>query len=143
MRTPTPEIRQCLDNRLRAFLPELGLDPARDVAWPNEPFEPDTDRLFLRPTCMFAQTSVASLGTHGFERLQGVYQISVFEVAGNRMDAVESIARKLVDHFRGGTFLDCCGYELRIRTAYMSTGIEDELRYHIPVSVNWYCYAQK
>lgn len=143
MMTPTPEIRQCLDAKLLAFLPQLSLDPETDVAWPNSGFDPEVDHLYLRPTCLFSPTEAASLGTDGFERLQGIYQISVLEVQGKGLGRSEDIARSLVDEFRGGTVLNCCGYEVRVTSAYCGTPTPEDNRLHIPVSVVWYCYAQK
>lgn len=142
MKTPTPEIRKCFDAKLKDFLPELGL-PVSDVAWPNHAFDPNVDALYLRPTCMFGKTTIASLGTDGFENLQGIYQISVLELQGKGLGRSEDIARRLVDEFRGGTVLNCCGSEVRITVAYSGTPTPEDNRLHIPVSVVWYCYTQK
>ena len=141
--TPTPEIRQCFDGALRDFLPELGLTSEADVAWPNSGFDPNVEHLYLRPAFLPGATAAASLGTDGFERLTGVYQISVLEVADVGLSNAEEIARKLVDRFRGGKVLDCCGSRVTITTAYSGTPITEDGRLHIPVSVVWYCYAQK
>ncbi len=142
MKTPSPEIRQALDKRLLETLPGLGLCAA-DVAWPNAAFEPKTDRLYLRPTCMFGTTEVPGLGPEGVERLRGIYQVDVFGLLDTGMSETEEIARGLVDAFRGGTRLPCCGHEMRISKAYPGTARKDNGRLHIPVSVVWSCDTHK
>lgn len=124
-----------------------------DVAWPNVSFIPDAGRVYLKPWCLFADTKPVSLGTDGFERLSGVYQISVFDVAGTGLYRAEHIARALADAFRGGTVLGLTGTdgsvsvqngcEIRISAATAGTARLDDGRLHIPVSVVWTCYVQK
>lgn len=142
MRSPVVEIRSCLDGHLLALLPALGLTAA-DVAWPNAAFVPNAGAPYLRATCMFAKTDPASLGRAGFERLQGVYQVDVAEVPDTGIGRAEGMARAVVDHFRGGTELACGGWVLRVRAAYPGPGIAEDGRYSLPVTVDWYCYAQK
>ncbi len=142
MKTPTPEIRQCLEVRLVGLLPGLGLAKS-DVAWTNMVFTPKTDRLYLRPTLMLNPTETRSLGPNGFEQIQGIFQVDVFGVLNTGPGATEEIARGLVDAFRGGTTLTCRGCEVRITKAYAGTARKDGERLHVPVSVVWYCYAQK
>jgi len=142
VRTPYPEIRRGLDARLLALLPGIGLTAA-DVAWPNAAFAPDPDKLYLRPWCMFGETATASLGPKGFERLTGVYQISIYEVADTGLERSEGMAQAIIDHFRGGTRFEYCGFDLHIRTAYARGATLDDGRLHIPVSVVWRCDTQK
>ena len=145
MRTPYPEIRRCLDARLLAFVPSLGLTAA-DVAWPNAGFTPVADRLYLRPSCVYGETFPASLGTRGFERLTGVYQVSVLEVAGAGLERAERAATAIVDHFRGGTWLssDAGGeFDVCVRVSFAGAAVKEEDRLHIPVSVIWRCDTQK
>lgn len=142
MRTPYPEIRRSFDARLLELLPHLGLEP-RAVAWPNSAFTPNADELYLRPWCLFGETATVSLGPAGYERLRGVYQVSVFDVAGSGMERAETVARAVVDHFRGGTRLDCQGFDPRITTAYAGTAMHENGRLHIPVSAVWVCDTQK
>jgi hypothetical protein len=142
MRTPVAEIRQTLDAHLLSLLPGIGLTAA-DVAWPNAAFVPRADKPYLRAVCLFAKTDPASLGPTGFERLQGVYQADVVAVPDAGIERAEEIARAVVDHFRGGTELGCSGWVVRIRAAYPGPGTAEGGRYSLPVSMDWYCYAQK
>ena len=142
MRTPYPEIRRCLDAHLITLLPVIGLEQT-DMAWPNAGFTPVDGRMYLRPWCMYGDTYPVSLGVKGFERLVGVYQVSVLEVADTGMERAENTARAIADHFRGGTRLDCCGFELCVTTAHAGGAMQDDGRLHIPVSVNWRCDTQK
>lgn len=145
MKTPTPDIRQSLDARLLDALPALSdLDlTAQDVAWPNAAFTPNPDRLYLRPVCLYGETTPASLGPDGFELLRGVYQVGVLDVQGAGLSRAERCAAGLVDAFRSGTVLDCPGYSLRIRAAWQGAPLVEDGRLLLPVSASWTCYAQK
>ena len=140
---PAPEIRQGFDAALQTLCPDIGLDPGKDVAWFNAAFTPDTKRLYLRPACLFSDTSAASLGEDGFERISGIYQISILEVQGMSLGRAESMAREMVERFRGGTVLSFCGHNVTITTAYYGTPLFEGDRMHLPVSVVWRCYARK
>lgn len=142
MRTPYPEIRRCLDAHLLAALPGIGL-AASDVAWPNAAFAPVAERMYLRPSCVYGETAVASLGEQGFERLTGVYQVSVLEVAGVGLERAERAAAAVTDHFRGGTWLEHGEFTVCIRVSFAGAAVKEEDRLHIPVSVIWRCDTQK
>ena len=143
MITPTIEIRQAFDSRLNGALPELGVTPGQ-VAWTNAKFAPKVGTSFIRPSILFGETRVTSLGEAGFERLNGIYQISVFGVKDTGIADIEKIANDLIELFRGGTVLKLCeGKSLTITAAYCSGPFELDDRPHIPVTVTWYCYVQK
>ncbi len=143
MRTPTPEIRRALDGRLMAALPGLGLDPAQDAAWPNAAFTPHAERPYVRPNCLFGNTSPAGLGPQGFELLSGVYQVDVLGLSGRGVAQAEELARGLADAFRGGARLVCGEAELRISASSVGPAMHTEGRLRIPVSVRWTCHAAR
>lgn len=142
MGVPNPEIRRILDNHLRQSLPAMGLADT-DVAWPNIAFDVSVGKLYLAPTCMFGEAKSASLGQDGINRVDGVYQISVFEILNRGMGKAEILAANLVNLYSGRTFIICESARLQITSAYSGTGIKQDGRFHIPVSVVWYCLASK
>lgn len=143
MYTPTPNIRRGFDSHLRDVCPTLGLDWETDVAWPNIEFDPNPDKLYLRPSLILNSTDAASCGEDGFYRTSGVYQVSVLDCINVGLANGEEVAARLVKEFGIMTPITCCGFDLRITSSYMSTPMLDEFRLHIPVSVLWFCYYPK
>ena len=153
MKTPTPEIRKALYRHLTCALPLACGITESDIAWPNVPFRPASNRPYVSPFCLFAETEAAALSKSGFERLSGVFQVSVYGVLSTGESALEEIARELVELYRGGTALDVPGWSpLRILKAYRkSLQIEtggDQLSRETPrpllvVSANWIHYVTK
>lgn len=152
MTTPTPEIRQALYRHLLCTLP-IGAVTVSDVAWPNVPFIPDIHRMYLAPFCLFAETATASLSQTGFERLSGVFQVSVYGILNTGEADMEEVARVLVDAYRGGTVLPLGDWSpVRIQRAYRSslqvvTG-GDQTSQEVPrpviiVSADWTQYTSK
>ena len=104
MQTPTPEIRKVLCQRLVDALPLCGVT-ASDVAWPNVPFSPNAQRIYIEPFCLFGETRQASLSDSGFELLKGIFQITVYGVLATGEADLEETARALTDLYRMGTRL--------------------------------------
>lgn len=143
MNTPTPHIRRALDIHFQTFLPQLNFDWEKDVAWPNIEFEPIADRMYLRPSLLLNPTATVSCGPDGFERIDGIYQISVFDIVNKGIARAEECAAKLVDRFRSGTVVDFgCGHVL-ITSAYYGSAVPEQTRLHIPVSALFFAYVQK
>lgn len=143
MRTITPEIRRALDLHLIAILPQLGLDQRQDIAWANIAFEARPDRIYLRPSIMLSPVESVSCGEDGFEKVEGLYQISIFELQNEGLNRAEDMAAKLVDWFRSGTVLMACNNRLVVTKAYYAQPSFDNVRLHLPVTAAWYCYVQK
>lgn len=143
MTTPTPEIRKAFYSRLLGVLP-LGEITESDVAWPNVQFRPQTGRMYLAPAILYGETNTASLSEYGFEKLGGIFQVSIYGVADTGEAAIEEVARALTDQFRAGTALALpCANEALIRKTYRS-GLEFfDARPVVIVSVNWIQYTQK
>lgn len=151
--TPTPEIRKAFYERLLCSLP-VGPVGESDIAWPNMPFIPQVERMYIAPWLLFADTVTASLSPEGFEKLSGVFQVSVYGVVNSGEAEIESVARELTDIFRGGTLLQIPGFNpVHIRNAYRSSldfasqndgsVKKGSGRPVITVSANWHQYTQK
>ena len=152
MNTPTPEIRKALYCRLQNALP-IGPILPKDVAWPNSPFTPFTNRMYIAPFCLFSDTNAASLGSNGFERLEGIFQISIYGILNRGEADIEELARTLTDLYRAGTVLEVPGWNpvhiiKSYRTSlYLETG-GSQLNREIPrttivVSANLNQFTQK
>lgn len=143
MKTPITIIRRMFDSEFRLLVTRLGYDPEKDVSWPNIQFDPDTSRIYFAVSHLYSPTQTASCGIDGFERLSGIYQITIFDLLDKGVANTEKLANVIIDHFRGGTILHSCGVEVRIQNTYLGNSVPEDLRFSYPISVNWYCYAQK
>lgn len=147
MRTPTPEIRQAFYKRLLCSLP-IGPIGEGDIAWPNSKFVPRPNKFYLSPFCMYATTAIASMSSTGFERLSGIFQVSVYGVLDTGEGELDKIASELTELFRGGTYIPLEEWNaITILRSYRSdlrieTGGEVS-RPVVTVSSEWYQYTQK
>lgn len=142
MAAPQPDIRACFDAQLKNLLPQLNLQ-ASQIAWFNAKFTADCKKLYIKPSLLLSPTQQASLGASGFERISGIYQVSVFALRDVGSASFEAVARGLVDYFRAGTKLVHSGLEITVQTSYSGTPLEQEDRVLLPVSIVWFCYVQK
>lgn len=151
--TPSPEIRKAFYERLLCSLP-IGDIGESDIAWPNMPFIPQVERMYIAPWLIYAETNTASLSETGFERLTGIFQVSVYGVVNAGEAEIEEAARRITDIFRGGTLLQVPGFNpVHIKNAYRSAldfASQDNGdtkkgsgRPVITVSANWHQYTQK
>lgn len=138
----TPIIRSCFDAALLDFLPDLQLKKTQ-VAWFNTNFSPNVKELYIKPVLLMSGTQTVSLGTNCFERMTGIYQVSIFAVKDQGSSAFEQIAARMVDLFRGGKRLVSSGLEIIIQTAYYGSPLEQDARVMLPVSIVWSCYVPR
>lgn len=142
MNAPIQHIRKCFDSELLSFC-RVGNFPERDVAFPNLDFKPDNKKAYLRPHLLLNPPDNISLGDTGFSSFTGIYQISIFERADVGLAAAEELASKLINWFKTGRRLDCCGAETVITSSYQGTAVPEGVRLQIPISVVWTCYSQR
>lgn len=135
MSTTFADISGALDSRLDAF---TGSDP---VAWPNTPYKPVKDTLFLRPTVLPATAAQSGLGASGLDTHTGIYQIDVFAATGDGRGAAEVKADALADHFKRGTDLTYNGLTVRLGNVSRSSGVVNDDRFVISLSVNYLVHA--
>ena len=134
------DIRKTLDRELLGLLPSLGLNED-DVAWKNKAFKPKTKREYLRPVQLPAESRQATLGSDGYLRLSGVYQIGIVGVKDVGSSRMEELADLIVGAFAAGRVLDCCGLDLTISMSYKNPDQEDENRPMTPISILYYCHT--
>ena len=85
------------------------------VAWENKPYTPVLGTLYIRPTNLSGETYQASLGVNGTDGHVGIYQVDVFiEIDKGRKEAL-TMADKIADHFKRGTYLSFNNRALRTK----------------------------
>ena len=123
-----------------AFDTKLGQSVSSPIAYPNIPYEPSADTVYVRPTFLPAETNQASLGATGKDETNGVYQIEVVVPRGSgRPQTVDAIA----DAFKRGTVLTYNGVKVRVRSVSIGVAlVTDAAWYSVPVSVNFQTFTE-
>jgi len=125
------DVQSALDARLASMSGSL------DIAFPNIPYEPAANESYLRANFLPADVVQAALGASGKDRIDGVYQVDVFTVAGTgRTNIPDTIA----DHFKRGTNLTYNSNTVRIINVSINPAIISGSWQAVPVSINFYSY---
>lgn len=135
MSTVFADISSALDSRLNTL---TGQSP---IAWENTAYIPVKDTLYLRPTILPASTIQAGLGTSGLDKYVGIYQIDIFAPAGKGRGEAEIKADAVADHFKRGTDLSKNGKTVRLGDVSRNSGIKDEDRFIISISINYMAHV--
>mgnify|MGYP003646012283 FL=1 len=135
MSTVFADISSALDSRLNTL---TGQSP---IAWENTAYIPVKDTLYLRPTILPASTIQAGLGTSGLDEYVGIYQIDIFAPAGKGRGEAEIKADAVADHFKRGTDLSKNGKTVRLGDVSRNSGIKDEDRFIISISINYMAHV--
>ena len=135
MSTVFADISSALDSRLNTL---TGQSP---IAWENTAYIPVKDTLYLRPTILPALTIQAGLGTSGLDEYVGIYQIDIFAPAGKGRGEAEIKADAVADHFKRGTDLSKNGKTVRLGNVSRNSGIRDEDRFIISISINYMAHV--
>ena len=135
MSTVFADISSALDSRLDTL---TGQTP---IAWENTAYIPVKDTLYLRPTILPALTIQAGLGTSGLDEYVGIYQIDIFAPAGKGRGEAEIKADAVADHFKRGTDLSKNGKTVRLGDVSRNSGIKDEDRFIISISINYMAHV--
>ncbi|MCB2186484.1 MAG: DUF4128 domain-containing protein [Deltaproteobacteria bacterium] len=133
-------LQAALDARLAAWA--SAATPTLEVAWENLAFTPPEDATWLRATFLPATPKQAGLGQEGWNVLKGVYQVSVFALSGEGPGPGREVADQLINHFPRGLQLEADGVTLEISRAWRAAPQDDEMWYHLPVSLEWFAYAE-
>tara|TARA_B110000046_G_scaffold61020_1_gene68614 strand:+ start:642 stop:1058 length:417 start_codon:yes stop_codon:yes gene_type:complete len=135
MSTVFADISSALDLRLNTL---TGQSP---IAWENTAYIPVKDTLYLRPTILPALTLQAGLGVNGIDEYIGIYQIDIFAPAGKGRGEAEIKADAVADHFKRGTDLSKNGKTVRLGNVSRNSGIRDEDRFIISISINYMAHV--
>jgi hypothetical protein len=131
MSTVFNDVQTALDARLAS------LSGGLDIAFPNIPYEPAANETYLRASFLPAEVVQAALGASGKDRIEGIYQVDVFTVAGTgRTNIPDTIA----DHFKRGTNLTYNNNTVRIINVSINPVIISGSWQQVPVQIDFYSY---
>ena len=131
MSTVFNDVQAALDARL------LSMSGGLDIAFPNIPYEPAANETYLRASFLPAEVVQAALGASGKDRMDGIYQVDVFTVAGTgRTNIPDTIA----DHFKRGTNLTHNTNTVRIINVSINPVIISGSWQQVPVQIDFYSF---
>jgi hypothetical protein len=120
---------------------QLAVVQAANVAFENSEYAKTVGTGWLRETLLPAEPLQADLGDAGRNRLQGIYQIDVFEEPGKGSNEAETMVEQLLTAFKRGTVLSGGDITVRVERAWRSPAVQEDDRYQIPVTVQWFAYV--
>lgn len=85
-----------------------------------------------------AETSQATLGDTGKERLNGLAQIDIFTPVDTGVTTALTKAELILAAFPRGTELTISGQIVRIDRCWVETASQDGKHYHTPVQIRWH-----
>lgn len=127
---------KALKTRLTAASPGAAVS-ASSVAWPNVNFDPTTGTRWYRATIIPGIPTAPELSTSSRNRHIGIFQIDIFDPVGNGDGLAIEEGERIVACFKRGTTLTESGVVVMIEKAYLSTPIEEEEWYHVPVMIQF------
>lgn len=131
------DILHALNDRLAAYATANGLD----VAWENVKFDPPEGEVWLRPTLLPVRSEPLTLGPNGLMDYPGIYQISVFGPSGKSTGAVYAHVDGVLGHFQRGTSMTEGSATVRIDRVYQGPAIAEDRWFHVPASIEFFCFA--
>lgn len=128
------EIQQALDGQLTSILglPEIVLENTR--------FKANSKTPFIRSTLLPSQSSVETIGTTGYNKVFGLYQIDIFYPLDGGYEEINDNADEIISNFQKGTSFTITNSTLRINISWRNSGRKLENFYNVPVLVSWECY---
>lgn len=128
-------IRAVLSAHLAAGWSESGR-PRTPIAWPNQPFTPPVDRIWIRPVVRPGLAVLAEQGDEGLGLRRGVLCIGVFGPLGSGTAAILARADQLEALFRR-QYLDGL---LTGEPASQELGDDGHGFYHVSVTVPFHAW---
>ena len=112
------------------------------VAWENITYEPVVGTLYLRPTLLFGNTEIATIGdTTSTDQNIGIYQVDVFAEAGKGKNAAIVQADLVADRFKRGTEITYNGLTVRVKNVSMAQPVTVDGWYQVPVEIEYESYS--
>ena len=129
------DIQMLLETQLNS----LGL--GFPIAWDNTDFTPNPTTLWLSPSILPAGGQAAGLGYNAQNRHDGIFQITVFAPARDGHALGMSIADQIATGFKRGMSFTTGNTVLRVISISRNTSIEDGDWFQVPVSIQFFAYA--
>jgi len=131
-------IQSVLESELKAFADGESIP----VAWDGEPMRDDEVPLYLVPAFLPSEPEMATIGTNGEDKLQGLFQISVRTPRDGTMGPVRRLVDDLVRVFGRGTYISAGSTTVTCERAWPAPRVLTETWISVPISVRWYSYAK-
>ena len=107
-----------------------------DIAYPGFEFTPDGN--YLEAQIVPNTVVQSSLGTNGYNRHEGLMQITVVWKTGAGVIAPAEIASEIVAHFKRGTAITRNGLTVKTRPPRTTQAIPDGGWLRFPVIIPWF-----
>lgn len=121
-----------------ARLAAMTFTPALPVSYPNRSFTPPASGKYLRARHLPNNTTQISLGSTGFNRHQGLFQIDVMWPLDSGEVAPKEIAGQIIAHFKRGTEFTREGLLIRIpEPPSVAPALVDGVSFMIPVTIRY------
>jgi len=128
-------VRQALENTLKNIV-DIPV-----IAWENIVYKPINSHSFIKSRVVIVSNEKPVVGTNVKQgRMNGVYFIDVFTAKNIGPMLGDSISEKILKAFFPGVYLDTPDGRLHISTNTIAVNIEEDTWFHIPITVEWYCY---
>lgn len=130
------DLSAALDTNLNTM---TGLPP---VAWQNIKYEPVNGTLYIRPTLLPADSTVATIGT-GTDINQGIYQIDIFSPLDEGKNEAMLMSDTIAEQFKRDKELVYNGRTVVIRSTSQRIMSNEDSWAHYMVEVVYYSYTGK
>ena len=108
-----------------------------DVSWPNNGYEPDITKPYLKPYLMPAETAAPALSAGGFQSLAGIYQVNINVANGLGEQALREMTDQVLTAFSRGTTQTVNDQKTTIEKSWSSQVIGSDGWQMIPVSIRY------
>ena len=113
--------------------------PKLTVMFEGQPSTPPTGT-YLREWLMLATPRAAGVGNTAPNYVDGVFQVDVVADATG-WGAAYGIADEIAGQFARGTYLTATGLRITCKSVATGPAMREESKYVLPVSINFYVYA--
>lgn len=138
----TAAIQSLLNAKLATFA--AAQSPALAVAYENKDFTPPQAAPYLRAHLLLGTPRAAGLGQNAQDYQRGIFQVDVLALPSGGWGPAHTIADRLRTAFARGLRLTgagaTAGTEIVCASVSVGPAMNEDTRYKLPVSVNFYAY---
>lgn len=118
-------------------------NPIPLIKYPNILYDDSEETpIWLRPSVLYGAGESAVLGATGKNRLNGIYQISIFSPLNTGTYEANLLAKWLLSRFKKGERLSFGQNDILIGVGYQSTSMEEESYLHTPITIPFTAYME-
>jgi hypothetical protein len=117
------------------------LNPALPTAYENVPYTPTPGTAWCRVNLLPAPTEPASIGTNGYTRHEGIFQVSLYYPVGYGPGPALAKADAVASLFARGTELSAGTTSLKVVTSSRGPALQDADWFHVPITIQWQAFV--